>query len=561
MASATLGRYRLVSELARGGMSIVHLALMQGPARFHKLLVLKELKPALAQDPNLVTLFLAEARLAARLNHPHVVQTLEVGRDGARPYIVMEYLDGGPLSHVVARARSTGTPLPLYAHLAIVVAAIDGLAYAHGATGFDGRPLGLVHRDVTPQNVFVTCDGQVKLLDFGIAKAADVISDTGAGILKGKIAYMAPEQAAGKPIDARVDVFAAGVMLFEAATQRRLWAEAGNEWHIVQALAKGELPTRDPRTLLGVDPELRWIIQTCLAPDPADRYPHAGALLDDMRPILRKLTPPSFGVRELGHRVRGLFAADRARRQALIEAQVAQSPEVADAGDELSAPTVVTSGTPASIGPVSSSITHFKTTLSSTLGHAGPVAKRLALAGTGAAAALAVIVASASRGTPRGVAISAMAPGTPPAVASAATVPVAPPAPSASAVTAPPVEDAIVEIRAAPASARVRLDGRPISNPFAGRVARDGAHHTIAVEAPGYFSQTDSFDADGDTERVITLRGKPKSPVPVPVEASPAAVASPAEQAPAAPVAPSPAPAPAAGATVRPIDSSNPYLR
>jgi serine/threonine-protein kinase len=558
--AATLGRYRIVSELARGGMSVVHLALMQGPARFHKLLVLKELKASLAQDPKLVAMFLAEARLAARLNHPHVVQTLEVGSDGARHYIVMEYLDGRPLSQMVARARSIGAPVPLHAHLAVLAAALDGLAYAHGATGYDGRPLGLVHRDVSPQNVFVTCDGQVKILDFGIAKAADMVGDTGIGVLKGKIAYMAPEQAAGRPLDARVDVFAAGVMLFEAATQRRFWANSGNDWQIVQALARGELPTRDPRTLLGVDSELRWIIQTCLAPDPADRYPSAGALLDDLRPLVRKLTPPSFGVRELGQRVRELFATDRARMQALIEAQVAQASEAMDAGEEFAA---LSGATPSSISPVSSSIAQFKTTLSSTFGRASTGTKRLALAGAGAALVASAVLAAAPRGAPApravAVSVSTLAASPPPPVAAvAAPLAAAPAALPAALAVAPPVAGVIVEIRATPAWAHVRLDGRAVPNPYMGRISRDGARHTIVVDAPGFFSQTDTFAADVDTEHAIALRGRPKAAGIATVEGSPAAVAGPAE--PSVPAAA--AAAPAGGAvTVRPIDSTNPYAR
>ena len=544
-APTSLGRYRIVSELARGGMSVVHLALMHGPARFHKLLVLKELKASLAHDPKLVAMFLAEARLAARLNHPHVVQTLEVGSEGARHYIVMEYLDGRPLSQVVVRARGTGAAWPFHAHLAVIAAALDGLAYAHGAAGYDGRPLGLVHRDVSPQNVFVTCDGQVKLLDFGIAKAADMAGDTGTGVLKGKIAYMAPEQAAGRAVDARVDVFAAGVMLFEAATQRRFWAHAGNDWQIVQSLVHGELPTRDPHALSGVDAELRWIVQTCLAPDAADRYPNAGAILDDLRPLLRKLTPPSFGARELGQRVRDLFAPDRARMQALIESQIARASAAMDAGEDFAA---LSGGTPASLGPVSSPIANIGTTLSSTLGLSALGSKRVAvpaLVGLGAAAATAMVIFAGTRGSPAAHPSTAapVATNTVAAAVLAAPAVVSPPNPAPA-----PATSETVEIRAAPAWARIHLDGRPVANPYVAQMPRDGAHHNVLVEAPGFFAQTDAFDADGDTVRALALRGRPR-PAGAGGDAPPSNANASGGQ------------ATAAIGTVRPIDLSNPYAR
>ncbi len=549
VSPVTLGRYRIICELARGGMSVVHLGLMQGPARFHKLLVLKELKPSLTQDPKLVSMFLAEARLAARLSHPHVVQTLEVGSDGARHYIVMEYLDGRPLSHLIARARSVGAPLPLHAHLGIIAAALDGLAYAHGATGYDGRPLGLVHRDVSPQNVFVTCDGQVKILDFGIAKAADMANDTGIGVLKGKIAYMAPEQAAGKTIDARVDVFAAGVMLLEAATDRRVWAGAGNDWYIVQSLVNGELPTRDPAALGGVDAELRWIIQTCLAPDPADRYKNAGALLDDLRPVLRKLTPPSFGIREIGHRVRELFAPDRARMQAAIEAQIAHASETLESGDDFAA---LSGATPASLGPVSSPLSSVKTTLSSTISLTNPSGTRIASAAVGGLAAV-TLLAAAFIGGPR-----AATTGHADTVAAATVLP-APPlvaAPPVVRASAPPPVVAgpvIVELHATPAWAHIRLDGKPVPNPFIGRMPRDGTSHTVEVEAPGYVPLADAFLANDDVAKTIALRGRPR-PVtggaPVPESGRPVPGATPVST-----------PDPVANAPARPIDVSNPYAR
>jgi serine/threonine-protein kinase len=171
---------------------------------------------------------------------------------------------------VQSRGRRTGTPFPLHFHLHVLVHVLEGLQYAHTATDFDGTPLGLVHRDVSPHNVFVTYEGQVKILDFGIAKALGSSNDTNTGMLKGKVAYMAPEQAAGEPLDGRADVFSAGVMLWEAAVGQRMWNRSLNDLQILHALMKGNVP--DARTANpDIDPGLERIILQATAVNAADR--------------------------------------------------------------------------------------------------------------------------------------------------------------------------------------------------------------------------------------------------------------------------------------------------
>ncbi|MEO7327337.1 MAG: serine/threonine-protein kinase, partial [Minicystis sp.] len=214
-------RYQVITTLGQGGMARVLLTMSRGPAGVTKLLVVKELKDELKSDPEFVTMFLDEARIAARLNHPNVIQTYEVGNDGEHPFIVMEYLEGQALSAVLGRVGRKNLPLGL--HLYALSQTAAGLHYAHELKGFDGAPLGLVHRDVSPHNVFVTYDGRVLLVDFGIAKAADSAGLTRAGVFKGKLGYAAPEQLEGKGnIDRRADVFALGAMLWEAIAMRRL---------------------------------------------------------------------------------------------------------------------------------------------------------------------------------------------------------------------------------------------------------------------------------------------------------------------------------------------------
>ncbi|RYE83091.1 MAG: serine/threonine protein kinase [Myxococcales bacterium] len=208
VSSRTFGKYRLVAELGHGGMANVFLAASTGPASVTKLLVLKQIRPEMAGDPAFVEMFLDEARLAARVNHPNVVQTLEVGEASGHYYLAMEFLDGQPLSRI--QGREAAEQLTLSQRLRILVDALGGLHHAHELRHYDGSSLGVVHRDATPQNIFVTYDGQVKVVDFGVAKAATSSGQTSAGVIKGKLSYMAPEQARGEPIDRRADVFSVG---------------------------------------------------------------------------------------------------------------------------------------------------------------------------------------------------------------------------------------------------------------------------------------------------------------------------------------------------------------
>jgi serine/threonine protein kinase len=215
-----LGRYRLLAQLGQGGMGTIHLAVASGLGEFRKLLVVKELQRELARNPSFVEMFMAEAKLAARLNHPNIVQTLEAGEQDGRYFLSMEFLDGQPLTQLLKRA-ATEPVVSLGTRLAVLCDVLAGLEYAHELCDFDGTPFEIVHRDINPQNVFLTYHGQVKLVDFGIAKAVDVDTTTTAGVFKGKLGYAAPEQVRGEPVDARSDLFAVGVMLWELIAMRR----------------------------------------------------------------------------------------------------------------------------------------------------------------------------------------------------------------------------------------------------------------------------------------------------------------------------------------------------
>jgi serine/threonine protein kinase len=315
------GRYRRIAELGRGGMATVFLCVAEGPAGFNKLQVLKYLRPDFATDPELLEMFLEEARIAARINHPNVVQTYEVGCDGELPYIAMEYVDGQPLESLIRRARRKdgAAGIPLRLHLEILVHALAGLHFAHELEDFDGRPLALVHRDVSPHNVMVTYEGHVKVLDFGIAKAADSSHETRAGLMKGKYSYMSPEQYGGHPIDRRADVYAAGVMLWQAITGRSMWQGLKGS-QILPKVVSGEIPR--PQDLQpGVDEALAGICMKALAMRPEDRYATAAELEVDVESYLQR-TGRRPTERELGQYVSELARESRAKIRVAIEAQV-----------------------------------------------------------------------------------------------------------------------------------------------------------------------------------------------------------------------------------------------
>ncbi len=254
-------------------MGTIHLAVVGGLADFHKLLVVKELRQDLTRNPRFVDMFLNEAKLAARLNHPNVVQTIEAGQEGDRYFISMEFLDGQPFSAILTHPSREAPPVSLAIRLRILADALAGLHYAHELTEYDGTKFDIVHRDVSPQNIFVTYDGQVKVVDFGIAKAAVGDGSTTPGVFKGKFGYAAPEQVRGDAVDARTDVFAMGVIMWEALTMKR-FADVPVSRASVAARLSGTEP-RMSSALPRLDPRLIEICDRALQVEPAARYASA----------------------------------------------------------------------------------------------------------------------------------------------------------------------------------------------------------------------------------------------------------------------------------------------
>jgi serine/threonine-protein kinase len=305
-------------------MAEVFLGLSAGPGGFNKLVVLKRIRPQLAEDPDFLRMFLDEARLAARLNHPNIVQTNEIGCDDEQYFMAMEYLEGQPLNRVRNRLKRQPGAFTLCMHLRIVCDVLSGLHYAHELTDYDGTPLGVVHRDASPHNTFITYAGQVKLMDFGIAKAMNSTSETRAGMLKGKVPYMAPEQARGDGVDRRADIFSVGVMIWEALAGRRLWQDRPDvavlKWLVDEA--PSALPS--PRQFNPDVPAiLEAICMRAVSPQRTLRQATALELRHELEHALASL-PDQHRVRDAGPLVAQFFADERSRIRRLVEQQVSR---------------------------------------------------------------------------------------------------------------------------------------------------------------------------------------------------------------------------------------------
>jgi serine/threonine-protein kinase len=543
-----LGKYRLIAKLARGGMGEVHLALLRGPAGFNKLLVVKELRQEFAGNRALVASFMDEARLAARLNHPNIVQTIEVGTDNGRYFMAMEYLEGPSLQRLLHRAANQGSPLPLELQLGLQLDVLAALDYAHRLTDFGGAPLGVVHRDVSPQNVLVTYEGHVKLLDFGIAKTLEAPEDSRAGVLKGKARYMAPEQAAACGlVDRRADLFSVGVMLWEAIVGRRLW-EGLQDADVLRSLLAAVIPSiRDARP--DADPALAAIVERAMNVDPDARYPTALAMRDDLERYMVAHGLSLLRTRRLGVAASRFFSADRKKLREVIDAHIrASDADVAGplgveqaptAVSQLSAgvssadappltlPTLMPPEDPPRIDPPPSPMLEPLPT------SGGPKAWLIAAAVLGALTVFAAFFVG--RSSSRGFASVAGRAGERPIE-----------------VVAAQQRTVRVIVRASPPGAQIYLDDEVVENPYVAERERDALAHWLRVEAPGYATKTSTltFSADVSVEIALALVEPPLSRTPIAAPSGQASLG----------VRPSILPQPAAvDASPKPIEVQNPY--
>ena len=558
---STLGKYSLIASLGQGGMAKVYLALMAGPAGFNKLLVVKALREdMLSQSEEFVHMFLDEARLAARLNHPNIVQTYEVGESDGRYFIAMEYLEGQAL-RTVQRRMTTG--MPLDEELRVVSETARGLHYAHDLKGFNGEPLGVVHRDVSPQNVFLTYDGQVKLLDFGIAKTQDAEHLTKVGVIKGKIDYIAPEQIRGERIDRRADIFALGAMLWEAATGRRFAGgpKVADVTKIHTRVTGGEPKAKDLSPEL--PDELVAIIDKSIALDPDNRYPTAAALADDLEHYLEKLAkkPSSKTLTEL---MTPLFEGERSKMRQLVDQQIQLAQkrggvvlgETTGGLPRLGRTTMT--GTPSNIDLTESGyldlggeLPALETSAPSSYSKAGVqaaqeapqqaaprkgVPKSVVL---GIVAAFIVVAMFLALKSEPETAVQAALPArsSSGAIAPANTEPNAQP-PEQPVVVTPTPETVRIHVDVWPATAVVTLDGSQLPKlPFTADLLKDGTMHHIQASAPGHETRKIMLPFDSDREVKIVLEEKTAHPV----RRRPGGANTPS--APSASATPSPAPA------------------
>lgn len=314
-AFTQFGKYQILDRIAFGGMAELYRARIQGDQGFQKLVAVKKMHAHFSTEPEAVAAFIEEAKLAAFLQHPNIVQIYDFGCMDDAYFIVMEYLQGKDLRTLTTALDNQQRPLGLENSLAIAASICAGLEYAHGLTDMAGRPLHIVHRDISPQNIFVTYAGQVKILDFGLAKVTDRDGTTEAGVLKGKVAYMSPEQAQGKIIDHRSDIFAVGVILYELLTGQRLYH--GNNMEILRRAQTGEF-LRPEECLPDLIPELNYAFQGLLAVHPEDRFPDSAVALAAIEECLGDLSSRSIE-RHLGDLVSDLFAAEKMAEEAALQ--------------------------------------------------------------------------------------------------------------------------------------------------------------------------------------------------------------------------------------------------
>lgn len=312
----TFGKYTLIARLAAGGMGEIFLARLQGLAGFEKIVVIKRVLPHLAVQDRYIAMLLDEARIAARLSHPNICQVQELGEVGGEYYIAMEYLEGVTLAELLRRLGKQGHVMNPSVAIAIATQACEGLHAAHELADRGGQPTNLVHRDVSPSNVFITTAGMVKILDFGIAKTPDRLSRTRTGAVKGKWAYMSPEQILRQPLDRRSDIFSLGIVLFESLTGRRLFHRP-SEYEICRSITEVDAPSvrqLEP----GLPEPLAEVVARALARDPAQRFTTAR----DMGKALLEASASFGGPSSFTHvaeLVTTRFATELSERRTFIE--------------------------------------------------------------------------------------------------------------------------------------------------------------------------------------------------------------------------------------------------
>jgi serine/threonine-protein kinase len=491
-------KYHLLMQLGRGGTAVVHAALARGIGGFSKLVVLKVTRPELADHPEAVRMFLNEARVSARMNHPNVVQVYEVVEDQGLPVMVMEYLEGQSFATLLRRLHEAGG-YSVNLALSVVCKALEGLHYAHSLTDFSGRPLKIIHRDVTPHNIFVTYEGQVKLLDFGIARVDATADQTKTGVIKGKLAYMPREQIDGSEMDCRTDLFAVGVILWEVVAGQRMWGTLSDAT-LMKALLCNDIP-RLREAKPDVDPELEQIINKAIEPEPDDRYASAQELLAALTGYLE--THGGMSAQSVIAELLTRTCADlKEQTRKRLERELAKFSQSADGNWNEVPPEFTGSGAKQALEAAQPEVRQRRPSLhdsATRTGFAGQASSSAPLgtrkrtrvvALAGAAAALAALVGYVAL-TP---------------------VPEHPVEHSTAAASAPapasvsPATTIRVRLGATPEQAELYLDGvRLQSNPYSSALPMDQRDHELRVTAEGFAPITRNLRFDADLALQLTL--------------------------------------------------------
>jgi serine/threonine protein kinase/Flp pilus assembly protein TadD len=281
------GKYQLLDKIAVGGMAELFRAKLTGAQGFEKLIAIKKILPNLSREENLVTAFIDEAKLAALLHHENIIQIYDFGSMDDQYFIAMEYLFGKDLRTITRTARKKDAALGLENIVYIVSRICAGLDYSHHLKDLQGKPLNIIHRDINPQNILVTYEGQVKIIDFGIAKAANHNTQTRENLIKGKLAYMSPEQANGMQIDHRSDIFSTGIILYELLADRRMFT--GETMHVLSLVRDAQYDPPE-EVIPDLPSKLKEILCRCLAKDPNERYQTAGEMQADIEEFMFELS-------------------------------------------------------------------------------------------------------------------------------------------------------------------------------------------------------------------------------------------------------------------------------
>jgi serine/threonine-protein kinase len=500
----------MIADLGHGGMSEVYLAVSQGMAGFQKLRVIKLLRADLGRDAYFVRMFLDEARLAARLSHPNIVQTNEVGEVEGRYFIDMEYIEGQSLSVLMKRMQKRQERMPPALAARVVLDALAGLQYAHEFADFDGTPLKVVHRDVSPHNMLVRYDGVVIVVDFGIAKTAMNSVATETGVIKGKVAYMAPEQAAGSHgADARVDVFAVGVVLHELLTGQRFWGKKA-DLEILHALYRSETAP-SPRAVDASVPEaLDAVVRRATEPRVQERYASAAEMAKDLESYL-EASGTKVSHRDVAQLMTSLFEQERKSLRGLIDAQL-KSVEAGTSAHLIELSTTITSD----FGMSRSGASHTPSR-SGDFSTPGDTAGTLPEATAARPrrvpwAALGLLLVGASAGA---FVFTRRPAADPPPAAVVATASAAPEPPSvlpAASPRAAPEERTIrLSVAAEPAQARLYLDDAELPrNPYLDVIAMDPSVHRLRGELAGYAPKTVAVTFNSDVDVTLRLEKAPE---------------------------------------------------